>query len=88
MRNNLTRLIVWLRVKKTLCISELGRYKKNGPHPCGCDPSLGRKRQSHGRERINLSLTVIMVWGTKAAQQEKPPAKAKKQAFRTELRNA
>jgi hypothetical protein len=31
---------------------------------------------------------VIMVWGTKAAQQEKPPAKAKKQAFRTELRNA
>ncbi|WP_270933938.1 hypothetical protein [Falsiroseomonas oryzae] len=42
--------------------------KKGGPRPSGRSPSLGRKRQSHGRERTNLSLETIMAWGAKAAQ--------------------
>jgi hypothetical protein len=74
-------------VQKITLLSRIMSVEKKRAAPHGRGPSLGRKRQSHGRERTNLSLATRMAWGAKAAQQETPPWKAGKPASSTQLLN-
>jgi hypothetical protein len=75
-------------VQKNTFLSEMTSLQKTGRASRKRDPSLGRKRQLRGGERVNLSLGHSMGWGAKAAQEKAPLGKAEKPASSIELLNS